>query len=372
MYAVKIAQACRRYLLLGILIPVLGVSALAYFVSKTALTRQTHHHLQSVSAVQQARVSHLIQQNQERVRLVSSRTQLRRSVRTYLHGGAPDEAVRIRQILADAAGSLPVLEGAQVLTLDGASLLGSSAGAELTGEELSRELARLGQAGEVTGRFQLESSGLREFLAGPLVLEGETLAVLLIAKSAGDYLELVGDTAGLGETGEILLLQRDAQGNALLLLPTRHDPEAGLRRVVGAETDAVCVQAGDGGGRPRLLAGSDYRGRRVLAASAEIPETGWTVLVKMDESEALAPVVRLRNLMAGAALLASLAGWLVALRLSGGFAGPIEALTRAAERISGGGASERAAPSGIEEIDTLAGAFGSMAERLVEKNRELE
>ncbi|MEW6488039.1 MAG: hypothetical protein AB1578_08995, partial [Thermodesulfobacteriota bacterium] len=42
------------------------------------------------------------------------------------------------------------------------------------------------------------------------------------------------------------------------------------------------------------------------------------------------------------------------------------------ERISGGGASERAAPSGIEEIDTLAGAFGSMAERLVEKNRELE
>jgi len=88
------------------------------------------------------------------------------------------------------------------------------------------------------------------------------------------------------ETGENVLVRRDGDG-IVNLNDNRRGTGSALRgrRVLSDPKQPAARHFADG---VSSAAGVDYRGHRVLAAMATLPATGWTLIAKVDEAEALA------------------------------------------------------------------------------------
>ena len=105
-------------------------------------------------------------------------------------------------------------------------------------------------------------------------------------------------------------------------------------------------------------------GTDTITGYASAPDMQWAILVSEPASAALSGVDALRNsgfIVLGVGLvLAALFSFFVA-KLE---VRPIQALSRAARRVSAGDLTARVAPSGAEEVATLGGAFNLMVGRL--------
>jgi hypothetical protein len=94
--------------------------------------------------------------------------------------------------------------------------------------------------------------------------------------------EITTNRIGLGDTGEVYLVNRDK----VMLTLSRFVDNAALR--VAVDTAPIRKIAEEG----KEMAGiyPDYRGVPVVGASAHIPEYDWTLLVEIDKAEAFEPL----------------------------------------------------------------------------------
>lgn len=203
------------------------------------------------------------------------------------------------------------------------------------------------------------------FLAAPVFADGKLAGLAALQIGAAEINAVVGDTTGLGATGEMVVVSR-SQGEVRVVAPTRHDPEAAFRRTIDPEGTTDRALLASLGGLPGQGRDTDYRGREVLAVWQYVPALRWGVTVKIDADEAFAPVATLRYvtlaIAAAAALLAALAAWLVARR----FSRPIEDLTRAAADVASGQLSREVRVTTRNEIGVLARDFNRMTRQLRE------
>lgn len=316
------SRAIARKVLAGfILIPAVTLSLLAgVFMAYFESTFETRvmEGLASMAAVQVHRIDDLIQGESRRLALLTSRTQLRRSLRDHLDAGAPEHLASVTQILTDALEADRAVRELLVLDLEGrviASTSAASIGESHRGrkhfEEGQRFVVAAAPALDRDGRLILHSSG-------PMALEGRSVGVLVVRAGGESLKTVVGDLTGLGQTGETIVTRKLADGRILVLAPLRFDPGAAMRKEVSeggplkeallARKDIVLTQA------------VDYRGAPVLAAVHHTSLLEWGVTVKIDRDEALLPVGRMRAFLAAALLMccaaASATGWLVARRLA--------------------------------------------------------
>jgi signal transduction histidine kinase len=152
----------------------------------------------------------------------------------------------------------------------------------------------------------------------------------------------------------------------------RFDQDAALQRTVdGSQSEAPVVAAMASGGHTSTTS-IDYRGVEVLSASRIVGQTGWAIVVKIDRSEAMAPLTDflrfgLLTLLIGSAL-AGLFAWLIARQIRK----PILVMKDAATAVAGG---ERHViiPNGrADEIGDLADAFNVMTHELNDLTGSLE
>ncbi len=201
------------------------------------------------------------------------------------------------------------------------------------------------------------------FFATPVLSDGIFLGVLAVRLDLDEVNDVVNDTVGLGETGEMVVatLEGDA---ALLVAPTRHDPDAAFERrvMIGDPAGAAIVESASGQRGSGIV--TDYRGERVLAVWQYLPALQWGVVVKIDADEAFAPVASLARLAAAVAIiaviLAALAAWFVARS----FSEPIEALTRAVSAVSRGQLDRSVDIVTQNEIGQLGRDFNRMTSQL--------
>jgi PAS domain S-box-containing protein len=236
------------------------------------------------------------------------------------------------------------LSDAQVLASDPTIVGGLAAARGRRGRAASEDLAphlyALRAMGDYTAVAVIDLSGeirasagtptvspgrLRELLVRPTAAG---LAVMSDLHRAGDEPSHIGVVAPIrldrGEFIGAVLLQIDPRPSLFRLVEFWHEP--------GASAQALLVSAAEGG--PRVLNGArgpegvstrfplvgavardlelrrparfqarDARGVAVLGASTPIPDTPWSLLVKEDQADTLAPL-RDRALAIGAAVLA--------------------------------------------------------------------
>ena len=257
---------------------------------------------------------------------------------------------------------LVTTDGRVVFSLARASDLGANLTAEPHRDTpLGRAFARALERGKsgISDSGSPEPGGRASiFVAAPMERAGTRIGVLVAERDVASVLAATGGPEGPGRTLEIVIGRR-LGADAVLLSPTRGDPEAAPRRRYRlAESPdralAKAVQGASGEGPAR-----DYRDHDVWAVWRYLPTYDWGLVVKIDAQEAFAPLVEMREGALGIAVFGGLIAGLAALGMARWMSGPIVALEGSTRRLARGELGHRAGESGFGEVRELARAFNA-------------
>ncbi len=212
------------------------------------------------------------------------------------------------------------------------------------------------------------------FIVVPMFKEGKVIGTLALQMDLDKLTAVTGDTTGLGKTGETVLAQLESD-EVLFVGSLRHVSNAAFRYRVALDTLARPMRSALVGEHGKGVT-RDYAGVDVIGAWRYLPALRWGMVVKMDTSEAFAPLYRLQKLSLVALVFLLLVAGLVALLLGRGLVAPIRQLIVATKQIAGGGLNHRAPLAGCDEFQQLAVSFNIMTEQLqfhyVDLERQIE
>ena len=119
--------------------------------------------------------------------------------------------------------------------------------------------------------------------------ESKPYGALVLVIDPADYLyPLIEAWPTASDSAETLLVRRDGD-NVLFLNALRFGKDAALRMKIPLTRQDVPSVMGILGKRG-IVSGNDYRGEKVLAAIAAVPNSPWLMVSKMDEAEIFAPM----------------------------------------------------------------------------------
>ncbi|HEV7861512.1 MAG TPA: response regulator, partial [Acidimicrobiia bacterium] len=186
-----------------------------------------------------------------------------------------------------------------------------------------------------------------------------------------DVFAIIGDNAGLGDSGETVLGAR-RDNEVLVVAPTRFDGQLpkGRRIALGETSDPGLQSAAQG--RPGRGTGRDYRGVKVLAAWRPLDSVGLGLEVKMDQSEIFAPVRSQRRTLLELTVLGLPLLALGALLAARSVSKPITRLTEAARTIAAGNRDFQVPVERDDEVGELSQAFNQMTAELAASYASVE
>jgi signal transduction histidine kinase len=220
--------------------------------------------------------------------------------------------------------------------------------------------------------YLTENNSLAVHMKEPVIVDGLNSALIVMDYYLSDLTELFKDYEGLGTTGEALLAKRDSSGDAMFVTPLRHLTGASLNLTLSKDNlDAPITQALLGI-ESTFENAIDYRDHHVLAATRYLSEVDWGIVVKMDLTEAYAPIVNSFNATAIMSIISSIAVIVIGILVSESITTPISELSETARKISQGDFSQRSNVTSGDEIELLGNLINNMADILVNANLELE
>ncbi len=348
----------------------LALGAVAYSAVAELLQNASVRQLEAVAASQERDLRNVAAGWRDRVRLVTSRTQLRESLRRFA-AGETGQSARIGRIIDDALEAAPALRGIALFTTDAKPVVVRG---DVETDPPSLATPRSGDPPWVEQGVEAHArSGdlVITFLA-PLELDGVTVGLGRFCLDAGALTAVVGDVAELGGTAETLVASRGPTGNLQIITPRRHRPGVipAPWKPTRPRHDPVlaAVEQRDA----TWLHAIDDRGEAVWAVTRYVEEMAWGLVVKVDAAEATSEALALRETMIRMALSLSALAIVAGILLGIALARPITALAEVARRVEEGDLDARADARGEDEVARLARAFNEMTEQLVDANRELE
>lgn len=349
---------------------VLLLGVFAYQQSVRATLFELKNHLESVAALQARRTQDTLQQNLDLLALIRGDMALKRALLAHLDSGEEAALDRARQILIGVASELAAVREISVVAATGRVLVTTNPA--LAGR-LVVDAAKFGaefRTDRAESLFLAEDGRRRLLVTGPIYMEGRQLGAMLIETDAEVLQVMVSEYAGLGRSGESLLVRREKNGDALFLTPLRFRDNAALHHRIPAGTNSsAAIQALDGhyGFLPDAV---DYRGVRVFAVTRLLTGTDWGLVVKIDREEVLGELAILKVVIVASGLLALLFAVLLAFSLSRRLVDPLKLLTARARALTPG--DDGAEPVTGDELTALADAFKRLEEARAAEASEME
>ncbi len=356
---------------LGLSVMLLISNILSYRNARRVLTEEIISHLDSVATLQKHHLTSVIKHSFERLRIVASRTQMRISLRQFLKDGQKRHQEKIRTILLDALKSSQDFIRMDILSSDGITIASTSNAMSGIPSVFKDEASFIiGRTNEHLSGFQYNQTNSQGyyFISGPLYYENEFLGVLIIQTSMEDIISTVQDYAGLGQSGETVLAGRNLEGDLMFLTSKRFESQSIYGKTLSWENTNLSIVLAFQGEKQFLINAKDYRGTPVIAVTHFIPNPGWGVVVKIDKSEAFAPLQTLRFTLFIIVLVCVSIVLIGALFLIRSITDPINHLTVVAREITQG---EKLVFTDIptrDEFGILARAFNTMTDRLTTSN----
>ncbi len=176
---------------------------------------------------------------------------------------------------------------------------------------------------------------------------------------------------GLGETGEIVLVDQDLR----IVMSLNHPLPDGttvhvLEDRIKGEPAILAA-----GGKEGTIAGNDYRGVPVLAAYRHLvvtPDLSLVMVVKRDRSEVFWPIWRQLFYSFTVGAFGTVALLILGILVANGLSRPIRRLSETAEEVGAGNLNARAAIEGSREVRILSATFNSMIDRMRNWYEELQ
>ena len=237
--------------------------------------------------------------------------------------------------LTDVQRFDPILRNLMVLDLDGnviASTDVSRVGENHKGDDFF-ERGKVAPSGNLY--FKNAAGDLLEHLSAPILnVNNKVEGVVVDEHFPRIVQELAGNAAGLGETGEILLVTKEANGDAVFVMPTRFDKNAALVRTIShTDQNSALIRAFSGAGGT-FSSAVDYRGMEIFTSSRYVDALHLGVEVKIDRVEALSPLTVILTGILVVTLLSIILILIVTYYVSRSIARPLVKLTGVTREIS--------------------------------------
>ena len=200
--------------------------------------------------------------------------------------------------------------------------------------------------------------------SAPILVNGEFSGVLVLNFDAEKELfEITTERTGLGETGEIYLVN----GDGYMITPSRFVEVAVLDTKASEviHTDAgACINT--------AVLTANYQGTSVLQVHKHIDEVDWVLVAEIGEEEALAPLTKLTRTALILVAILLIAGITVSAMLSGMITEPIWKLSKGVEEMRRGNLDQRVGTDAEDEIGDLSRSFDEMICEIKRSKMELE
>ncbi len=207
-------------------------------------------------------------------------------------------------------------------------------------------------------------------MATPIVDRSQrVVGAAVVELRLGPVVDLVVEHEGFGHTSEAHIAQPTRDGDAEFITLMRFARDAAFNKVVPARRDLPINWSLHSPER-RIVRSPDYRSVDSILALQIIPETGWGLVVKIDEAEAMQPVIEVQRMALLALAIAVAFIGLFFVAMLGPLSRRLCTMASAAERIADGDYSTRIADSSGDEIGTVSRSFDRMSRALEEETRK--
>ncbi len=203
------------------------------------------------------------------------------------------------------------------------------------------------------------------FWAAPMVVGSKTIGVIVYETPISKIDSLLGKYAGLGETGDIYLLNEDG----LVLNDSQRTADVSeMLSAQFAAPEIMSAMAGEAtfGHLP------DYNGRDVFAAMVPFTalDNKYTLVVVQGADEVLAPLSSLKLWIFGIALACAAAACMFGLLMARNLSGRLNGLGEVMNRLAGGDSTvEIPAQSASDEIAEMAATVDVFRENALARER---
>lgn len=314
--------------------------------------------LEIVAKLKEKNFQDVFEQNNEKLNLVSSRYQLKVELDNYNTNSNKINKIASQKIMNEILNAIKPevtkFEDIIILNLSGrvvASTNDTYIGTIHTNDTYFIEGKK---QNNVTILYKDKNQELKSYLTGPLVLNDKLLGVVTIFYNLGDLLSMFKVFEEQVATGEINLVMKDSNGDALIINPLRYNPAGSLNLTVSKDkVDTPIIQS--------LLKNEkifpeskDYRGVDVLAVTRYLENLGWGLVVKMDKVEAFAPLENLKYVTILSGILVGVAIIITSTFLGNSISGPIQKLRDIMNEVAQGKFDSKIDVKGTQEIEDLA------------------
>ncbi len=331
--------------------------------------------LEIVAKLKEKNFQDVFEQNNEKLNLVSSRYQLKVELDNYNNNNSKNNKIASQKIMNKILNAIKPeitkFEDIILLNLSGkvvASTNNTYLGTIHTNDTYFIEGKK---HNNVTILYKDKNQKLKSYLTGPLILNDKLLGVVTIFYDLGDLLSMFKVFEDQVATGEINLVKKNANGDALIINPLRFNPDASLNLTVSKDrVDTPIIQS--------LLKNEksfpeskDYRGADVLAVTRYLEKLGWGLVVKMDKVEAFAPLENVKYVTIISGILVGVAIIIVSTFLGNSISRPIQKLRDIMNEVAKGKFDSKIDVKGPKEIEELAKQLDIMRDTIENTNTHL-
>ena len=301
------------------------------------LTNEILNKLENIATVEEINIKNVVEDTREKIKLISTRLQLKIDLDKYNNNIDRKESLLfLNKTINTIKSAINNFEEISLYDLTGTVV--ASTNNSLVGKNYANDkfFIQGKSQNELSFLYRDTNNEIKSHLTGPLVLDGKLIGVATAIYNLENLLSIFQTYVGLGKTGELILVKRDDNGDALFITPSRFNSGAFLNlKVSKNETNTPVIQS--------LLKEEktftdtiDYRGIPVLAVTRYLEGVDLGLISKIDKVEAFAPLEKLEYLTIISGILVSVLVIIVSLIIGKSISNPIQKLNNASKDISQG------------------------------------
>ncbi|HYY71116.1 MAG TPA: ATP-binding protein [Nitrososphaeraceae archaeon] len=301
------------------------------------LTNEILNKLENIATVEEINIKNVVEDTREKIKLISTRLQLKIDLDKYNNNIDRKESLLfLNKTINTIKSAINNFEEISLYDLTGTVV--ASTNNSLVGKNYANDkfFIQGKSQNELSFLYRDTNNEIKSHLTGPLVLDGKLIGVATAIYNLENLLSIFQTYVGLGKTGELTLVKRDDNGDALFITPSRFNSGAFLNlKVSKNETNTPVIQS--------LLKEEktftdtiDYRGIPVLAVTRYLEGVDLGLISKIDKVEAFAPLEKLEYLTVISGILVSVLAIIVSLIIGKSISNPIQKLNNASKDISQG------------------------------------
>ena len=320
------------------LIPLFTFAFIIYSETEEHIKKETLSKLDAIASIQKNRVLSMLDQNIEKLVMFTNKVQVKSELDQYNKQNSTQSQQFINKLLDSAKSEIKSFKDISILDTNG-KVVASTDKAEIGSNQSKEEFFLKGLKNNniiIIFKDTENTNAIREYLTGPLVLNGRTIGVAAIESDiTKSFFTSTQNYEGLGQTGEFYVAKKDMNGDAILISPLRFVSNAPLNFTVSKNDVAgPIIQATILKKENIITDTKDYRGEPVLAATRYLESVDWGLVIKIDRKEAFASLDNLKYLIV---ITGTIIGFLItiaSLIIGKSIANPIIKLRNDAKKIA--------------------------------------